>query len=244
MMLNISRNYNKKQPMLKYPENLSDIVPSYLQIALKTTPPGYQKQTFKDPVEFGKKGDIYSIINLPIPNGLLDNTDAVWSNEVTANILQSITNNMLDSANLASQVIKSQSGIHGEAHIIHTFSNINAKVYNLTWIFLPQSSSEGQEVEKIIKTLKRAQLPSVGSTAMNENIRNMMWPDFVDLKIIGNAGRYQKFLPCFINSVYVDRNFDDTFLEYTDGISPLISLNISLVEISNYTKEIFDEVYK
>ena len=224
---------------LRYPDNLSDITPNYLQMAIRTYDV-YHINTMPEADKMVFTGTIGSLISLPIPVGLIDTTAAGWSDEKDANMLQELANQIAEMG--PAKKMTGMTSHFGEKHSILRYSGIGAKVWNLFWEFVPQNENEAVMVEEIIKQFRRAQLPEKG-VDIKEIISSQKYPNMLTMEIQGPFKKYQKFLPCFITAIAVDRSFDDTFIFYKNGTVPSIRLTMQITEISNYTKEIFDRLY-
>jgi len=230
-------NRDRKQVGLVYPSNLAELVPSYLQLAIKTTKDAYNKNNWHDPDKLIFTGTIGSIISLPIPSGLLDSTAVNWADAQTADLLQAVANKVLDRTATVSKAM----GHHGEQHVVLEYGGVGAKIYTLFYEFIPQNAREANTVEDIVKALRRAQLPMKGGSV--SVVETQKLPDMVKMIVKGPASKNMKFLPCFITRVSVDRSYEGTFIEFSDGNVPSLKMTVELIEISNYTKEIFDRVY-
>ena len=89
------------------------------------------------------------------------------------------------------------------------FESVGRRAFTYTFIFIPKSEREAQEVEKIVYAFKEAMHPEVEDQATS--FRSMKIPDTFDIKYMAGGGRnafLNKISSCFLSSMDVQYGAD------------------------------------
>lgn len=219
--------------ILRYPLNVSELG-SYMNISIHKFDK-YSTDKLSNPDKFSHKTIKGKSIALPMPNALSDSTGVIWSSQDVMSTASLVGQKAKEKIQQAGGAVASQqaflktSNKSAEKYNALAFDGVNSKTYTFTWILVPESKAEADNIERIIDTLEEASLPSLDGTGQFFNV-----PDVVKIKFAGKH-RFNKmgFLPCVINSVDVDYSPQGNFFVYEDGNVPVVALTINVTEITS-----------
>ena len=221
---------------LRYPSDLNTNNGYYisLQIAQYTRPGVYSS-----PIIIPQ----YTI-TLPVPIKLNDQTTVVWEQSSLAelgqealnaglglaglftqvNAINQVVNSVLGAGATANKIAGYTTGYTANPFLIMLFKNANFKVHNLDWIFAPNSLSDTNNLDAIIKVLKNSMLPTQDGLAMQ-------YPYIIQPQL-SMQGQTYAFKYCAIESIAVDWSAGPvpSFFGST-GAPSLVSMNMQLREI-------------
>ena len=89
------------------------------------------------------------------------------------------------------------------------FESVGRRSFTYTFIFIPKSEREAQEVEKIVFAFKEAMHPELDNP--RKSVRTMKIPDTFDIKYMAGGGRnafLNKISTCFLSSMDVQYGAD------------------------------------
>ena len=150
-----------------------------------------------------------------------------------------------------STAIDITTGTFVNPHATLTFNGINLKVFNFDWEITPKSESESNNLQKIIKHIKRSILPSyaapVGKADSNSISLSrglLKFPDMVDIFFVGvDQNYFFHFKTCMIDQFSVDYSPNGNVLtKGPTGARPsILTMNMSLREAAIHDKSDYED---
>lgn len=187
-------------------------------------------------------------IALPVPNNITDSLGLNYGNlndkstlslsaeQWTTNIASKGSEKLLGDK-ITSGGLFSQQVVKGSAQNAMMFDSVSNKSYTLSWDLIPQSLSDAQQIENIIKEFRLASLPY-----RTEKLEYYSYPDLVKVKINGINSSLIRFLPSVITSVDFTPTPDGYYQIYESGHFPKINFSININEIVSRTQEIQSDI--
>lgn len=159
------------------------------------------------------------VVKLPLPKRINDVQNIIWEEHS----LTSMALGMMPGASTAVDLWSAGSGKALNPFMFMTFKRPQFKEHTLQWTLSPDSQQESDKLKDIIKTLKKASLPSqTGSKFI------MKYPSLV--KVTLNPKNYLfSFKECAIQSVQID--YTGAGLSFFDSKAPtVVNLTLQLKE--------------
>lgn len=187
-------------------------------------------------------------IFLPIPNGGLGVQDNLQYDETKGGVTLenkavTIIAESVKKAGVLGQVASayqnSAETLFGRTlnqFLVHTFKGINLRQYTYTWSFIPYSQEDANELNKIIKTLRKASLPEY--EANNFTIK---YPNFWLVRPYANNKLLFELNYLVITEVKVDYGGEGQVTFFKDGNPTQTSLSITFKEVHPQGSEMYGD---
>lgn len=126
-------------------------------------------------------------------------------------------------------------------HVTLNFDGMNLRNHTFTWSFAPESPEDSEQLRKVIRSIKRASLPSYKNVSGGQNEfldrALLTYPDLVDIFFVGIDQRYfYHFKPCMIQNFSTD--YAPEGLAFVQGGKPaIVNLSLNLTEARIHTRE-------
>lgn len=202
-----------------------------------------QKQAEKDMLS-----DINKHIFLPIPNGGLGVRDSLQYDETKGGVTletKAVTI-IAESVKKAGIVGKVATAYQDSAEtflgktlnqfLVHTFKGINLRQYTYTWSFIPYSQEDAKELNKIIKTLRKASLPEYKA-----NNYTIEYPDFWVVRPYANNNMLFELNYLVVSEVKVDYGGEGQVTFFKDGNPTQTTLSITFKEVYPQGSEMYGD---
>jgi hypothetical protein len=140
------------------------------------------------------------------------------------------------------------SGTALNPHTTVMFRGINLRNHSFEWTLSPKSASEGEVLQRIIRTIKKNSLPSyqsAGGSASGTALDRVLlrYPNVVDISFVGlDQSYFYRFKTCMITQVQVDYSSQgNAFFAGDAGSKPvMIKFTLSLIESKIHTADDFE----
>lgn len=185
------------------------------------------------------------MIALPMPVNLSDETSAMWADNqemtVGKEVAMTLANNLgISSSSIGNTVIRNRARSKGvllaKANVLN-YEGTATKSHSFSWVMIPQSKLEADNIEKIIDTFEKGML----SNLKGKDNTLQFYPDLFRIQTKGNMNRLA-YLPCVIESVSGQWSDGDSFQVMADGNFPYYQLNVTFKEITNRTKDTYEAI--
>lgn len=189
------------------------------------TSEGFPSDLFSDfctTIRFtGKNGAVGQIVKLPLPKRLNDQQNIIWE-ELN---LTSMALGMMSGLQTAYDVGSVATNVALNPFAFMQFKRPQFKEHVLQWTLAPNSQQESDKLKNIIKTLKRASLPTESATGGGFLVE---YPALAEVEL--NPGDWlYKFKPCAIQTVQVD--YTGAGLSFFNSKAPtVVNLTVQLKE--------------
>lgn len=175
----------------------------------------------------GKNGAVGQIVKLPLPKRLNDQQNIVWE-ELS---LTSMALSAISGGQTAYDIASTASGYALNPFVFMQFKRPQFKEHVLQWTLAANSQQESDKINQIIKTLKRASLP----TKSFGNGLLVNYPALAEIEL--SPGKYLfKFKPCAIQTVQVDHTVSGLSF-FNSGAPTIINLTLQLKETKLWYSE-------
>lgn len=120
------------------------------------------------------------------------------------------------------------------------YSGPTLRQFAMNWTFAPKNSDEALECYNIVRELKRAHLPSTNGAGKGM----LKVPQYFTIKMFVDgkeAAFYQKFAPCFLESISIRQNSNGSHITLPNGEPAVTSMSTVWREIKITTREDFED---
>lgn len=185
-------------------------------------------------------------IFLPIPNGGLGVQDSLQYDEVKGGVTLdtkavTIMAESVKKAGVLGQIATayqdSAETLFGRTlnqFLVHTFKGISLRQYTYTWSFIPYSQEDANELNKIIKALRKAALPEY-----EPNNYTIKYPDFWVVRPYANANMLFELNYLVVSDVKVDYGSEGQVTFFKDGNPTQTTLSITFKEVHPQGSEMY-----
>lgn len=156
---------------------------------------------------------------------------------------------------LPEELSKSVAGVTGMAinpNETLAFEGVDLKSYTFTWDLYPTTPRDSEQIEQIIRLVKREALPRYsagglttlgpfGTDAISVDRVFLKYPSVAIINLLGvNELRWQRFKPAMMTNVTVDYAAGGTMGIMRGGSPAGVNLSLSFTELSIHTAEDYD----
>jgi hypothetical protein len=119
------------------------------------------------------------------------------------------------------------------------FEGVNLKSFSFSWELIPSSLDDSEQLNKIIRLLKRNAFPSTRDAGFQFGERLLLnYPSVVLINLLGvNENYWMRFKPCMISGVNVTYGAGSDISILTGGKPSAVSLTIDFTELTAHSAD-------
>lgn len=195
-----------------------------------------EKYLAKGTVSAGEfwKGDLNSVIVLPLPNSFSDSQGHEWNAETSVQGTLAMKVAEADYAGISANKILGQISAAtatrrpvADPGYFQNYSGTKPRNFNMSFDFIPQSAQEAKQILSIITYFK-----IYGSPSMNASGITLMAPFYFDITMANPViSRVAKINQVVLTNIQVDYGADGAMQQTADGMPKHITLALSFAEL-------------
>lgn len=221
----------------RYPINISNPNASYL-IFTRAKHKGFTTKELRNVSDAHFTTTTQSGFGLPVPDAITDTSSIAYTDlqdsSIESQLIQSVADRTI--GNKVQQNVQMNISQKKAIQSLLQLEGVGLKSFAFSWVLIPESKEEMQNIESIIKEFELGKLPEYTTNLMT-------FPDVFKIRFGGIKPKLIRFLPCVITDISTQFGAEH-FQVYEDGGFPSISLTVTFSEIASRTREIQEKLYE